>query len=301
MLLFVYEPYPFGVMQESEASSGVALKDATAVVVVLHRQGDTGLGAQVEFANLHTYAGQFEAVLRQRGVLVLYPNYHTAWYGDDEDAIATACADVTRRIMQLVSGRIAIQSERIFVGGFGKGATLSLRLAITLPLRLGGYFVLDGWRSSTALSEAASRMVVNGVPPPNVVLCLSAGRDDAQLRSALTESGAIVDLYRVRDDEISRQVEIVADWLMARLPASDKCQDNQGPRKNSAKSTVSTTKTVSWYLERAPDSTSTVAVFQVPVGCEDLFGRFPVICCGATFDIKPKGNGEVETTFYSPT
>lgn len=288
-------------MQESDTWSGVALTDAKAVVVVLHRQGDTGLGAQVEFANLHTYAGQFEAVLRKRGVLVLYPNYHTAWYGDDEDAIVTACADVTRRIMQLISGSISIRSDHIFVGGFGKGATLALRLAITLPLRLGGYFVLDGWRSSNALSEAANQMVANGVPPPSVVMCLSAGRDDSNLREALTESGAIVDLYHVHDDEISRQVQIAANWLMARLPAPDNCQDDPGPCKNGVIRKAQTTKTVPWYLERAPDSTSTVAVFQVPVGCEELFGRFPVICCGATFDIKPKGNGEVETTFYSPT
>lgn len=260
-----------------ELASRLGPGEARAAVVVLHRQGDTGAGAQAEFCNAHTYDGRFESVLEARGARVLYPTYV---YDTEEEH---ACAQVTRRIMQLISVD-GLPSTRVFVGGFGLGAELALAVALRLPLDLGGYFALDGWRTLPTIA-------VDRAPAPKLAVVNPPTHDAV---AALRAAGAQVDVYSVAEDPISRQVALAAAWLLDKLPEPRPAVETKELERQPAR------RGVPFSLESVA-SAETVAVFEVPAGCEDLLQRFPVTCCGANFDLEPRGPGRVATTFYSPT
>lgn len=229
-----------------------------ATVVVLPRRGDTGLGSKVEFCNKHVFSGQFEEVLGAHGARVLYSDCCTL-----EEVVETI-------------GKM--NSRKIFVGGFGQGASLACALARTEVGDVDlGCFALNPPCEATGEVRWRHR------------LCLCAPKK--------RPSAAGVDAFVVEDGNISRQVEIAARWMtsmLAPLAPSPSEESPKKPRESREK------KGVQWRLERREDR-QVRAVFVVPTGCEELLRRFPIICCGASFELEPVEAGRVATTFYSPT
>ncbi|KAJ8610710.1 hypothetical protein CTAYLR_005677 [Chrysophaeum taylorii] len=192
---------------------------------------------------------------------------------DATDGIASACAEVTRRVMQLLTTE-GLPAASVFVVGFGQGGEVGLRLAATLPLRLGGYVGLFG----DGMPVAEKKGLTFEVP---VAICVP--------ESAVVET-TTADVFRVLPrDDFSRQLDHAVAWLRPRLAGTPPAAPPQRRRGR-----------VSWRIE-ASDNDATTAYFVVPPGCEGLLGRFPIICCGASFALQARAPGLVATTFYSPT
>ena len=158
-------------------------RPATARVVVLHRAGDTGPGAQVEFNNAFAWDGQFDEFLGARGCEVVYPTsaavsklkVGATHYGPA--TVDKACGDAYGQIRKALED--GIEPERVFVGGFDGGGAVALHLATRSDVAIGGYFSLFGGRGmgkSEAIFEGLRTLEARGVEPPRVALGLEAPR-----------------------------------------------------------------------------------------------------------------------------
>jgi phospholipase/carboxylesterase len=120
------------------------------------------------------------------------PGY--AWADDPSE---TAIEDYMLRAVEQTRRNYHIHSERIYLAGFGEGATLAYRLGLTFPEKLGGVISLNGImpredRPLLRLPEIRQLRVFIGHGIANAVVPLSLAKADFRL---LYTAGLSVEMY----------------------------------------------------------------------------------------------------------
>jgi phospholipase/carboxylesterase len=114
-----------------------------------------------------------------------------------DDSAETIIEDYMLRAVEQTRRNYHIHSERIYLAGFGEGATLAYRLGLTFPEKLGGVISLNGImpredRPLLRLPEIRQLRVFIGHGIANAVVPLSLAKADFRL---LYSAGLSVEMY----------------------------------------------------------------------------------------------------------
>ncbi|MBC7879644.1 MAG: dienelactone hydrolase family protein [Anaerolineales bacterium] len=121
-------------------SAGVNLKDASAVMILLHGRGATAddilsLSTHFDYPGLAYLAPQAEGY-------TWYPNRFIFPVEQNEPYLSAALTKIDEIVKQ-VDGN-GIPANKIFIGGFSQGACLASEYVIRNPRRYGGLLVFSG-------------------------------------------------------------------------------------------------------------------------------------------------------------
>ncbi|HMX73727.1 MAG TPA: dienelactone hydrolase family protein [Anaerolineales bacterium] len=127
-------------------AAGAKLENASAAMILLHGRGASAqdilsLASHLDFPGIAYLAPQAEG-------FIWYPNRLIAPVESNEPYLSAAIAKIDRLVKQVEAS--GIPAEKIFIGGFSQGASLSSEFVIRNPRPYGGLLVFSGgyiWQS----------------------------------------------------------------------------------------------------------------------------------------------------------
>ena len=141
-------------------TAGAKLEDASAAMILVHGRGASAqdilsLSAPLNFPGVAYFAPQAEGS-------IWYPNRLIAPVESNEPYLSAAIAKIDGLVKHIEASGIPV--EKIFIGGFSQGASLSSEYVIRNPRVYGGLLIFSGgyiWQSGKP-REATGNL--NGMP-----------------------------------------------------------------------------------------------------------------------------------------
>lgn len=141
-------------------SAGADLKEASAVMILLHGRGATA----EDILSLSTHLDQpgLAYLAPQAEGYTWYPNRFIFPVEKNEPHLSAALTKIDG-IVKEVEGR-GIPAEKIFIGGFSQGACLACEYVIRNPKRYGGLLVFSGGYIGSLNLKRESNGDLRGTP-----------------------------------------------------------------------------------------------------------------------------------------
>jgi predicted esterase len=200
-------------------TAGAKLEDASAAMILVHGRGASAqdilsLSAPLNFPGVAYFAPQAEGS-------IWYPNRLIAPVESNEPYLSAAIAKIDGLIKHIEASGIPV--EKIFIGGFSQGASLSAEYVIRNPRSYGGLLIFSGgyiWQSGKpreAVGNVAAMPVFNGCSNVDPFIPLERVKETTAL---LTSLGAEVTerVYPNMDHTIiDDELELARDLIAKRL------------------------------------------------------------------------------------
>lgn len=200
-------------------TAGAKLEEAKAAMILIHGRGASAqdilsLSASLDFPGVAYFAPQAEGS-------IWYPNRLIAPVESNEPYLSAAIAKIDGLVKHLEAGGIPV--EKIFIGGFSQGASLSSEYVIRNPRPYGGLLIFSGgyiWQSGKT-REATGNLdgmpVFNGCSNMDPFIPLERMKETTAL---LTSMGAKVTerVYPNMDHTIiDEEIELARELIEKRL------------------------------------------------------------------------------------
>jgi predicted esterase len=172
-------------------TAGAKLEDASAAMILIHGRGASAqdilsLSAPLNFPGVAYFAPQAEG-------FIWYPNRLIAPVESNEPYLSAAIAKIDGLVKHIEASGIPV--ERIFIGGFSQGASLSTEYVIRNPRPYGGLLIFSGgyiWQNGKpreAVGDLSGMPVFNGCSNVDPFIPLERMKETTAL---LTSMGAEV-------------------------------------------------------------------------------------------------------------
>ncbi len=200
-------------------TAGAKLEDAKAAMILVHGRGASAqdilsLSAPLNFPGVAYFAPEAEG-------FIWYPNRLIAPVESNEPYLSAAIAKIDGLVKHIEASGIPV--EKIFIGGFSQGASLSSEYVIRNPRSYGGLLIFSGgyiWQSGKpreATGNLHGMPVFNGCSNVDPFIPLERVKETSAL---LTSLGAEVTerVYPNMDHTIiDEELELARDLIEKRL------------------------------------------------------------------------------------
>lgn len=200
-------------------SAGTKLEEANAAMILLHGRGAPA--QDILSLSMHLDFPQVAYLAPQADGLLWYPNRLIAPVSSNEPFLSAAISKIAKLVAHIEAA--GIPNERIFIGGFSQGASLSSEFVIRNPRPYGGLlmfsggFIWDSGKPREASGSLNSMPVFIGCSNVDPFIPLERVKETSAL---LTAMGAQVTEriypnmgHTINDDEIQLARELISNRI----------------------------------------------------------------------------------------